>query len=670
MFGIINLKTIDPILMFSIFMGIVLVAPILSIKTKIPSIIYLLLGGMLVGPYGFNIVSRTLKIELLGAIGLLYIMFEAGLEINLDEVKKNKSYSLIFGMLTFLIPLILGILGGLYLLKMNFLSSLLLASLFSSHTLITYPIVSKFGLNKRKSITAAIGGTIITDVLALIILIVVIAVYQGNSTILFWGKFIILTGVYVVISAKYIPKLAKYFFIKYAKGNGSEEYVFIITITFILAHISHMIGLEPIIGAFLSGLILNSFIPEGSVLMARVKFIGETLFIPFFMISVGMLIDISQFVKNEKTIMVALVMIVTAIISKFIAALIFGKIKKIKSTEKILIFSMTVNQAAATLAAVTVGYNIGILSEYILAGTIIMIMITCFMGTFFTEYAVKKIAFGEDDDEDFGNELHRILVPINQDMNLENLIEFSFLLQNIKRHDPIYFLKIVPEEENEKEIIKSEKLLERVVERGRELKREIIPLIKIGNDVSEGISTTVRENRISKVVFSWDRKHPEKNKVFGAIIDKYTEESTSLVYILKLENKLGAASKAYILIPDLIIKHRGFLAILENTLKHLKELNTKIIFVCKDETNDYLDRFIGDKKEINFLTVNRWEKLDEFVKNLIKPGDLIIFFLGRREETTWSHLQDKSAKILIEDAESNFIGIYLSCNKGNECEIV
>ncbi|MDP0505778.1 MAG: cation:proton antiporter [Fusobacterium sp. JB019] len=668
MFRIINLQTMDPILMFTIFMGIVLISPILSVKTKIPSIIYLLLGGMFIGPYGFNIVSRTLKTELLGVIGLLYIMFEAGLEINLEEVEKNKSYSLIFGTLTFLIPLFLGFLGGVYILKMSMLSSVLLASLFSSHTLITYPIVSKFGINKRKSITAVIGGTIITDVLALIVLIIVIATYQGNLTLMFWGKFISLTVIYVIFSAKYIPKIAKHFFIKYAKGNGSEEYVFIITITFILAHISHMIGLEPIIGAFLSGLILNSLIPERSVLMARVKFIGETLFIPFFLISVGMLIDVSQFIKNEKTIKVALMMIVTAIISKFIAAFVFGKVIKLKKIENLLVFSMSVNQAAATLAAVTVGYNVGILSEYILAGTITMIMVTCFMGTFFTEYTAKKIAYGENNDEELSNDLHRILVPVNQEINLENLMEFSFLLQNIKRHDPIYVLKIIKEkDDNDKEIIESEKLLEKVIKRARELKREIIPLIRIQDDVSNGILTTAKENRISKVVFSWDRKHPEKNKIFGAVIDKYTEASTSLVYILKLEHTLGTASKTYILIPDLIMKHRGFLQMLENTLKHLKELNTKIIFVCKDETKEYLDNFIKDNKGVDFLTVNKWDKLDEFVKNLIKPGDLIIFFLGRREESTWSNSQDESAKSLVEDEKTNFIGIYLSCNKGKEC---
>lgn len=665
MFNIINLHTVDPILMFTIFMGIVLVAPILAIKTKIPSIIYLLIGGMVVGPYGLDIVSRTLKIELLGAIGLLYIMFEAGLEINLHEVNKNKSYSLIFGLLTFAIPMFLGFLGGVYILKMSALSSLLLASLFSSHTLITYPIVSSFGLNKRTGITAAIGGTIITDILALVVLVIVIAVYQGNSTFLFWGKFIGLTIIYVIFSAKYIPKIAKYFFIKYAKGNGSEEYVFIITITFILAQISHLIGLEPIIGAFLSGLVLNSLIPEKSVLMARVKFIGETLFIPFFLISVGMLIDVSQFIKSENTIKVAIFMIVIGVLSKLIAAFIFGKIIKLKSTENILIFSMTVNQAAATLAAVTVGYNIGILNKYILAGTITMIMVTCFIGTFFTEYSAKKMAFSEGEEEP-KKSTHRILVPVNKDINLENLMEFSFLFQNLKKNDPIYFLKIVLDKgDNTKEIIESEKLLEKVVKRGKELKREIIPSIRIQKDISNGIIETVTENRISKVMFTWDRKHPEDNVVFGDVIDKYARESTSLIYILKLEHKLGIASKTYILIPSLITKHSGFLKILENTLKKLKDLNTKIVFICKDETKENLDKVIKNNRDVTFLTVNKWKNLDEFVENLIKPGDLIIFFLGREGESIWCDSQDKSAKNLIEDLENNFVGIYLSCSDGN-----
>lgn len=663
-----SLQVNDPILMFAIFMIIVLISPLIARKTKIPTIIYLLLGGMIIGPYGLKMIIPNSSIELLGSIGLLYIMFEAGLDINLHEVEKNKHQSIAFGLLTFIIPLILGILGSFYILKLNLLASILLASLFSSHTLITYPIVSKMGLSKRNSVTSTIGGTIITDVLALIILAVVIATYQGNLTLLFWLKFIIFSLLYTIISAKYIPKLAKHFFLLHSSGDGSDDYAFVITITFILAYISHLVGLEPIIGAFLSGLVLNSLIPERSALMSRIKFIGETLFIPFFLISVGMLIDVGQFFENEKTIMISIVMIIIAIIAKLLAALIFGKISKLNKLDAYLIFSLSVNQAAATLAAVTVGYELGIFNEYILAGTITMIMVTCFLGSFTTDYVAKKMILNEEDDDILSQESQRILVPINTSNNLENLMEFSFMLQSIKKHEPLYFLKVIlDEDDTDKKIIESENLLEKVVKIGKEMNREIFPLIRIQSLIPMGILRASKENRISKVILSWDKKHSERNKIFGSVIDDFVSKSNTIVYVVKLENKLGTVGKSYVLVSKFIKKHKGFLDRLFSILGHLKELNTKVIFICEDETQKYLERFLKDDKKIEYLNINDWKRVDNLIFNLIKKEDMVIQFLGRSGENTWNNSQDKLAKVLIENLSGNYIGIYLPCLNVDEC---
>lgn len=664
-----SLQVNDPILMFAIFMIIVLISPLIARKTKMPTIIYLLLGGMIIGPYGLKVIIPNSSIELLGSIGLLYIMFEAGLEINLHEVQKNKHQSIIFGLTTFIVPLILGTLGSFYILKLNLLSSILLASLFSSHTLITYPIVSRLGLSKRNSVTSTIGGTIITDVLALIVLAIIIATYQGNLTLFFWIKFIVFSLLYTVISAKYIPKLAKHFFLFHSSGDGSDDYAFVITITFILAYIAHLVGLEPIIGAFLSGLVLNSLIPERSALMSRIKFIGETLFIPFFLISVGMLIDVGQFFENERTIKISLVMIVIAIVAKLLAALIFGKISKLSKLDTYLMFSLSVNQAAATLAAVTVGYELGIFNEYILAGTITMIMMTCFLGSFTTDYFAKKIVLNEDDDEILSQESQRILVPINSSNNLENLMEFSFLLQNIKKHEPLYFLKVILDvDDTGKKIIESEHLLDKVVKIGKEMNREILPLIRIQNIIPMGILRASKENRISKVILSWDRKHLERNKIFGSVIDRFVAKSNTIVYVVKLENKLGTVGKTYVLISKYIKKHKGFLDRLFSILGHLKELNAKVVFICEDETKKYLERFLKDDKKIEYLNVNDWRKVDDLVFNLIRKEDMLIQFLGREGEITWNYSQNKLAKNLVENIEGNYIGIYLPCLNEKECE--
>jgi len=355
----------DPVLIFSIVMAIVLIAPLLAEKIKLPGIIGLIFAGVLIGPHLFGILERDKTIELLSTIGILYIMFLAGLEINLEQVKQNKHYSIVFGLFTFAIPLVIGTASGILFLNMGILAAILLASMFSSHTLLTFPIISRLGLAKNRSVTTTIGGTIITDTLAFVVLAVVLAVNQGELTFFFWLKLIILAIIFVVIVLFILPIVSRWFFRHLASQTGIEEYVFVITVLFISAYLSHLAGLEPIIGAFLAGLSLNSQIPEKSTLMNRIQFVGNSLFIPFFLISVGMLIDPKVFVANLNALKVSLVMVIVAIIAKLIAAYISGKIFKFTKIEMGIIFSMSVNQAAATLAAVTVGYRVGIFDDSI-----------------------------------------------------------------------------------------------------------------------------------------------------------------------------------------------------------------------------------------------------------------------------------------------------------------
>ena len=387
----ITLPLTDPVLKFLLILVIILAAPLLLNKLRIPHLLGLIIAGAIIGPNGFNLVLRDSSIILSGTAGLLYIMFLAGLEIDLGDFKKNKWKSLTFGMYTFLVPMALGTLVGLYVLNFSMLTSILLASMFASHTLIAYPIISKLGITKDKAVGITVGGTMITDTLALLVLTVIVEMAVGDVDDWFWyrlGAAIILFFAFVMIV---FPIVGRWFF-KRCEDNVSQ-YIFVLVMVFLGAYLAELAGLESIIGAFLAGMALNRLIPSTSPLMNRVEFVGNAIFIPFFLIGVGMLIDYRAFFTNWDTIKVGAVMIVVATVAKFGAAWLTQKTFRMSVDQRRVIFGLSNAQAAATLAAVMVGYNvilgetpagepIRLLNESVLNGTILMILVTCTMASF------------------------------------------------------------------------------------------------------------------------------------------------------------------------------------------------------------------------------------------------------------------------------------------------
>ena len=346
----------DPVLKFLVVLIIILAAPLLLNKIKVPHLLGLIIAGAAIGPNGFNILTRDSSIVVTGTTGLLYIMFLAGLEIDLVEFKKNKWKSLGFGGYTFVIPFIFGIAAAHYVLQYNWLTSFLFASLFSSHTLITYPLISKLGIVKNRAVNITVGGTMITDVLALLVLAIVVGMTTGEVNAAFWTQLSVGIVVFAAIVLFGFPIIARWFFKKV--DDKISQYIFVLVMIYLAALLAELAGIEAIIGAFLAGLALNKLIPHTSSLMNRVEFVGNAIFIPFFLISVGMLIDFTVFFKDFETIKVALLMIVISIGGKYLASVATQKSFSYTKAEGGIIFGLSSASAAATLATVMVGYNI------------------------------------------------------------------------------------------------------------------------------------------------------------------------------------------------------------------------------------------------------------------------------------------------------------------------
>jgi Kef-type K+ transport system membrane component KefB len=424
----------NPVLVFSLILFIILLAPIVLRRLNIPGIIGLIISGLIIGPYGLNFLEKNSAVDLFSTIGLLYIMFIAGLELDMNEFKRNRNKSILFGFFTFIVPFAIGFPVCHYLLGYDFNASLLTANMFSTQTLVTYPIVSKLGVSKNQAVAVTVGGTILTDTAVLILLAVIMGNSKGNLNQEFWIELGVSLVIFSAIMFLLIPRITKWFFTK-LESEKHAHYIFVLSVVFFSAFLAEICGLEPIIGAFVAGLALNPLIPHSSALMNRIEFIGNSLFIPFFLISVGMLIDVRVILSGPMAIIIAAVLTISAIFGKWIAALFTQLILKYSQTQRQLIFGLSSAHAGAILAVVLVGYKAGILDENILNGTIILILITCLVASFATEKASKKILLTEKSTELSSSEINllkneQILLPIANLMNIEKLLEFALLIKN------------------------------------------------------------------------------------------------------------------------------------------------------------------------------------------------------------------------------------------------
>ena len=378
----IHFPVTDPTWIFFLVLIIILFAPMILGRLRIPHIIGMILAGVVVGKYGFNILERDSSFELFGKVGLYYIMFLAGLEMDMDDFKKNRTKGLVFGMFTFLIPMGLGIWSSMSMLNYGFLTSVLLASMYASHTLIAYPIISRYGLSRQRTVSITIGGTAVTVVLALMVLAVIGGMYKGEDVGgLFWvllvAKVVLLFGLIIFL----MPRISRWFFRTYE--DAVMQFIFVLAMVFLGGGLMELVGMEGILGAFLAGLVLNRFVPHVSPLMNRLEFVGNALFIPYFLIGVGMIIDVRCLFTEGEALKVAVVMTVVATFSKWLAAWITQKIYGMKKVEGSLIFGLSNAQAAATLAAVLIGHGIimengeRLLNDDVLNGTVVMILFTC-----------------------------------------------------------------------------------------------------------------------------------------------------------------------------------------------------------------------------------------------------------------------------------------------------
>lgn len=635
----VSLPLTNPVLMFLVILTIILFAPILLNKLKIPHILGLIIAGVIIGPNGFNILLRDSSIILSGTAGLLYIMFLAGLEIDLTEFKKNSGKSLVFGLYTFLIPMALGTLTGLYVLHFSMLTSVLLASMFASHTLIVYPILSKLGVTKNRAVNIAIGGTMITDTLALLVLAVIVGMSQGEVNSVFWTRLsfsILLFGLTVMIL---FPIIGRWFLKRYP--DNVSQYIFVLTMVFLGAVLAEAAGIEAIIGAFLSGLALNRLIPSTSPLMNRIEFVGNAVFIPFFLIGVGMLVDYRAFFKDFETIKVAVVMTLIATSAKFIAAWLTQKTFRFSLDERRLIFGLSNAQAAATLAAVLVGYNvilgktsdgepIRLLNESILNGTIIMILITCTIASFVAQKGGKNISMQEssEPDSEREEETERILIPVNNPETIEELIGLSAILKSKDNKNSLYALNVINDDSSDARN-KAGKMLDKAVFTASSVDIRLNKLLRYDINVANGITGVIKEQHISDLILGLHVNKGISESFLGKLTEGILQKCNTTTFVYKPAQPISTIKRHIVIVPKNAEKEIGFPFWLSRIWNIPRSTGARLVFYATEKCIDIIKRIQHKHPvEADFRVFDDWRDF-LIVSRDVKIDDNLLIILSR-----------------------------------------
>lgn len=633
----------SPVLIFSLLLFIILFAPIILNRLRVPHLIGLIIAGAVIGPHGLNLMLRDSSIVLFGTVGLLYIMFLAGLEIDLNEFKKNSWRSLTFGLFTFLIPMGLGTLSGLYLLGMSLPAAVLLASMFASHTLIAYPLLSRLGVVKNRAVQVAVGGTMITDTLALLVLAVIVGMSSGEIDQQFWITLGISLLVFVLAVMVGFPLLGRWFFKRF--DDSIAQYIFVLGLVFLGAFMAEAAGVEGIIGAFLAGLALNRLIPHTSALMNRIEFVGNALFIPFFLIGVGMLINYRAFFKDLETIKVAIVMTVVATLAKYAAAWLTQKTFGYSADERRVIFGLSSAQAAATLAAVLVGYNIvlgqtpngepiRLLSEPILNGTILMILVTCTTASFSAQKGGQNLALIDQADE--GQSLEpaneeRILIPVSNLETTPELINLGIMVRSRAVKGRIYALSVI-DSTAESGLVESaaRKVLDLASTTAAATDTPCETLLRYDLNVVNGIAGVVMEHRITDIIIGLHHKAGITDTFLGNLTEGLLSRCSATTLLYRSAQPLATLKRYVIVVPAHAERELGFAFWVFKVWNLTRAANANLEFHCAPSTAEIL-RAVQRKHPIE-ATFHHFVDWDDFLilSRHVHRDDALMVVLSRK----------------------------------------
>lgn len=662
--GLFTLPIENPVLIFFIVLAIILLAPILLNRFRIPHIIGLIIAGIIIGPHGLNLLARDSSFEIFGQVGILYLMFLAGIEMDIFTLLRNRIPGSIFGFLTFGIPMLLGTIASHYLLHLDWHIAALLSSMFASHTLISYPIVSRYGLNRYAPVTVAVAGTIFAILGSLIVFAIITGTLSGDTSVGYWIRFVIMVAAYAAFITFVYPRLIRWFFKTYS--DNVIQFIFVLSLVFLSSFIAEAIGLLSIIGAFFAGVVLNRYIPSVSPLMNRLEFVGNALFIPYFLIGVGMMIDLSIFVDHPEMILVAVIMCVIAVSTKWIAAWLIQQIFHYSATDRRLIFGITTAKAAISLAAVIVGRQFGVFDDAILNGTIIMILVTCTVSSITTEQAAGKTVIRLQDEEKNNvtgentvNE-ERILIPVANPVTVEGLINMALLMKNPKKRSPLYAL-YVNDDSKQGNKYASQRILEQAAKVASAADTPLEGISRYDLNIASGIIHTIKEKNISEVVLGLHHKANIVDSFFGAKIENILRGTHKMIWIAKCITPPAATTRIVVSVPPNAEYETGFATWIDRLCNISQQIGCRILFYAYNTTIPHIESVITGRRykvRHEYNMVESWDDMLLLTQTVL-DDDLFVVVSARRASVSFSTDYEKLPTFLSQYfADNNLIVLY------------
>lgn len=631
----------DPTLIFFVVLLIILFAPIIMGKLRIPHIIGMVLAGVLVGKYGLNILVRDSSFELFGKVGLYYIMFLAALEMDMEGMKKNKGRLLIFGLLTFCIPFFIIFLTGIYLLHYLPKASLLLGCIMASNTLIAYPIVARYGLQQKPSVTLSVGSSMLSLLLSLVVLAGIVASFGQHDSVLFWVLFAVKFGTYCAGMILLIPRLTRWFLRRYS--DAVMQFIFVMAMLFMSAAFSQLVGIEGVFGAFFAGLILNRYIPHVSPLMNRLEFIGNALFIPYFLIGVGMLINISLLFQGTHTLWVVFCIVFFGTLGKAIAAYAscFGFRLPLSSGH--MMFGLTSAHAAGGIAMVMVGMqllvdkNTYLVNADMLNGVVIMILCSCIISSILTDWSSRKIILRDKDlpeaeGENKSND-EKILIPVRYPEYADNLMNLALLVRNPKLNRGLVCLNVVYDD---KDMRYNQEQGKRLLDHCSQLAAATDVMtqtqVRIAANIANGIKHAFNEFQCSEIIIGM-HMHPEVSpKFWGEFHQSLFNGLSRQIIMARIKQPLNTIRRIQVAVPSRAEFEPGFYRWLERLSRMAGNLDCRIQFHGRNETLSLIKEYIQNRHHevrSDYIEMKHWREMPQLASQ-ISTDHLFVVVTARK----------------------------------------
>lgn len=671
-----HLPVTDPTWIFFLVLVIILFAPIVLERLRIPHIIGMILAGVVIGEHGFNILARDSSFELFGKVGLYYIMFLAGLEMNMEDFKSIRVKATVLGLLAFIFPLGIGIWTNLHLLGYSLATSVLLASMYASHTLIAYPIVIRYGINRQRAVSIAVGGTAVTDTLTLLVLAVVGGMYKGETSEMFWIWLVLKVVVLSVVIMYAFPRIGRWFFRRYS--DNVVQYIFVMAMVFLGAGLMEFVGMEGILGAFLAGLVLNRLIPHVSPLMSHLEFVGNALFIPYFLIGVGMLIDVNVLFGHIDSVKVAVVMIIVALLGKWIASWLTQKIYKMRALERELMFGLSNAQAAATLAAVLVGYNIilpngeRLLNEDVLNGTILLILVTCVVSSFITEHAAKRIAMDDAEVSDGkAQEKEKFLIPVANPETLESLMSLAMVVRDEKQPDNLVALNVINDNNGSvKQEMRGKRSLERAAQIAASTSVRLKTVSRFDLNITTGILHTAKEYEATNIIIGLHCKMSIVDSFFGNLTENLLKNTYLQVMVARFLIPVNTLRRIIVAVPPKAEFEHGFMKWITHMCRMSSRLGCRVHFYAHPQTLGYIRGYIQKKHKDTRVAYSELEDWDDLLllTGQVNYDHLLVIISARRGSISYDSAFERLPMQISKYFNNNSIMLLYPEQKGDPNE--